>query len=254
MEVEDRLIYSHSSPLGSPGIRTPSPLSPSPPTENDGNPIDRKKILSRKDEHDSSPSQNTTVIIDSRQQLPGSSHGIYEDHPGLRLDSERLVELQAEIGKKFKEAVKSAGDEKLFSRPSDYTAAVEQLHAESASIEFLQKEIEDEDFLTQCGHWMEKTDKGTTHRKGIPQGPCFTRKSPRDGDDPNESTIKGAASYISTQIPSPEASRQSHIRKSLSLRYPSVITKHSGPKGIAAIESKPIESETAAVGVTGVLV
>lgn len=21
----------------------------------------------------------------------------------------------------------------------------------------------------QCGHWMEKTDKGTTHRKGIPQ-------------------------------------------------------------------------------------
>ncbi|KAL0287882.1 UNVERIFIED_CONTAM: hypothetical protein Scaly_2751900 [Sesamum calycinum] len=47
--------------------------------------------------------------------------------------------------------------------------------------------------------------------------------------------------------------RQSHIRKSLSLRYPSVITKRSGPKGIAAIESKPIESETAAVGVTGVL-
>lgn len=75
-----------------------------------------------------------------------------------------------------------------------------------------------------------------------------------EGDDPNESTIKGAVSYISTQIPSPEASRQSHIRKSLSLRYPSVITKRSGPKGIAAIESKPIESETAAVGVTGVLV
>ncbi|KAG6383894.1 hypothetical protein SASPL_155509 (mitochondrion) [Salvia splendens] len=34
----------------------------------------------------------------------------------------------------------------------------------------LRREIEDEDFLTQCGHWMEKTDKGTTHRKGIPQG------------------------------------------------------------------------------------
>jgi hypothetical protein len=35
-----------------------------------------------------------------------------------------------------------------------------------------------------------------------------------------------------------------------------VITKRSGPKGIAAIESKPIESETetAAVGLTGVLV
>ncbi|KAK4411995.1 hypothetical protein Salat_2978400 [Sesamum alatum] len=81
----------------------------------------------------------------------------------------------------------------------------------------------------------------------------LSRRSRWSCDDPNESTIKGAASYISTQIPSPEASRQSHIRKSLSLRYPSVITKHSGPKGIAAIESKPIESETAAVGVTGVL-
>lgn len=34
----------------------------------------------------------------------------------------------------------------------------------------LRREIEDEDFLTQCGHWIEKTDKGTTHRKGIPQG------------------------------------------------------------------------------------
>ncbi|KAF3613106.1 hypothetical protein FXO38_36245 [Capsicum annuum] len=34
----------------------------------------------------------------------------------------------------------------------------------------LRREIEDKDFLTQCGHWMEKTNKGTTHRKGIPQG------------------------------------------------------------------------------------
>lgn len=38
------------------------------------------------------------------------------------------------------------------------------------SLSPLRREIEDEDFLTQCGHWMEKTDKGTTHRKGIPQG------------------------------------------------------------------------------------
>ena len=32
----------------------------------------------------------------------------------------------------------------------------------------LRREIEDEDFLTQCGHWMEKTEKGTIHQKGIP--------------------------------------------------------------------------------------
>lgn len=35
----------------------------------------------------------------------------------------------------------------------------------------LRKEIEDEDFLTQCGHWMEKTEKRTTHRKGERQSP-----------------------------------------------------------------------------------
>lgn len=30
----------------------------------------------------------------------------------------------------------------------------------------LRREIEDEDLLTQCGHWMKKTEKRTTH---IPQ-------------------------------------------------------------------------------------
>lgn len=34
----------------------------------------------------------------------------------------------------------------------------------------LRREIEDEDFLTQCGHWMKKTEKRTTYRKGIPKG------------------------------------------------------------------------------------
>ncbi|CAK9151783.1 unnamed protein product [Ilex paraguariensis] len=34
----------------------------------------------------------------------------------------------------------------------------------------LRREIADEDFLMQCRHWMEKTKKGTTHQKGIPQG------------------------------------------------------------------------------------
>jgi len=33
----------------------------------------------------------------------------------------------------------------------------------------LRREIEDEDFMAQCGHWMEKKEKGTTYRKGIPQ-------------------------------------------------------------------------------------
>ena len=34
----------------------------------------------------------------------------------------------------------------------------------------LRREIEDEDFLTLCRRWMKKTEKRTTHRKGIPQG------------------------------------------------------------------------------------
>lgn len=34
----------------------------------------------------------------------------------------------------------------------------------------LRREIEDEYFLTLCRRWMKKTEKRTTHRKGIPQG------------------------------------------------------------------------------------
>lgn len=33
----------------------------------------------------------------------------------------------------------------------------------------LRRDIEDEDFLTQCGQWMEWTENITTHRKGMPQ-------------------------------------------------------------------------------------
>ncbi|KAL0282486.1 UNVERIFIED_CONTAM: hypothetical protein Sradi_7259900 [Sesamum radiatum] len=109
------------------------------------------------------PSENNTAITDSNQQspsTPGSSHDIYiyEDHPGLNLDSERVVELQAEIGEKFREAVKSAGDERLFSKPEDYIAAIEQLHGESESIEFLQSLSDD---LVKNGA------NGETYKEGI---------------------------------------------------------------------------------------
>ncbi|KAK4362984.1 hypothetical protein RND71_018225 [Anisodus tanguticus] len=40
----------------------------------------------------------------------------------------------------------------------------------SSSRAMLRREIEDEDFLTQCRHLMEKKDKGRTHWQGIPQG------------------------------------------------------------------------------------
>ncbi|KAF9619957.1 hypothetical protein IFM89_010573 [Coptis chinensis] len=55
------------------------------------------------------------------------------------------------------------------------------------------------------------------------------------GETVYQSTLFGAYQenevvyYISTQILSPEASRQSHIRKRLSLQYPSVITKRFVP-------------------------
>ena len=103
--------------------------------------FDEASLNSSSDTSSRTESQSTTTITDYSQQssgTPGSSHGIYEEHPGLNPGSERVVELQAEIGEKLLEAVKSAGDEKLFSEPSDYTAAIEQLHGESNNIEFLQ--------------------------------------------------------------------------------------------------------------------
>ncbi|KAL0284729.1 UNVERIFIED_CONTAM: hypothetical protein Sradi_7190200 [Sesamum radiatum] len=122
------------------------------------------------------PSENNTAITDSNQQspsTPGSSHDIYiyEDHPGLNLDSERVVELQAEIGEKFREAVKSAGDERLFSKPEDYIAAIEQLHGESESIEFLQSLSDD---LVKNGA------NGETYKEGIQMWIDLMMSSPLD--------------------------------------------------------------------------
>ncbi|KAL0302762.1 UNVERIFIED_CONTAM: ATP synthase subunit a [Sesamum calycinum] len=96
---------------------------------------------------------------------------IYEDHPGLNLDSERVVELQAEIGEKFREAVKSAGDERLFSKPEDYIAAIEQLHGESESIEFLQSLSDD---LVKNGA------NGETYKEGIQMWIDLMMSSPLD--------------------------------------------------------------------------
>ncbi|KAG8381548.1 hypothetical protein BUALT_Bualt06G0133100 [Buddleja alternifolia] len=87
--------------------------------------------------------QSTTTITDYSQQSFSSSHGIFEDHSGLNPTSERVVELQAEIGGRFVETVKSAGDEALFPEREDYVAAVEQLHGESNNIEFLQSLADD---------------------------------------------------------------------------------------------------------------
>nr|WUV41061.1 ATPase subunit 6 [Rehmannia chingii] len=108
--------------------------------------FDEGSLNSSSDTSSRTESQSTTTITDYSQQssgTPGSSHGIYEDHPGLNPGSERVVELEAEIGEKFLEAVKSAGDEKLFSEPSDYTAAIEQLHGESNNIEFIKSLYDD---------------------------------------------------------------------------------------------------------------
>lgn len=124
-----------------------------------------------------SPSDNR-AITDYNQQsasTPDSSRDIdidiYEDHLGLNLDSERVVELQAEIGEKFKEAVKSAGDERLFSKPEDYTAAIEQLHGESESIEFLQSLSND---LVKNGA------NGETYKEGIQMWIDLMMPSPLD--------------------------------------------------------------------------
>ncbi|KAL0386763.1 UNVERIFIED_CONTAM: ATP synthase subunit a [Sesamum latifolium] len=95
----------------------------------------------------------------------------YDDFPFQSAVPGRLKELQAEIGEKFREAVKSAGDERLFSKPEDYIAAIEQLHGESESIEFLQSISDD---LVKNGA------NGETYKEGIQMWIDLMMSSPLD--------------------------------------------------------------------------
>jgi len=110
----------------------------------------------------SSQSQSTTTINDYSLQSPGTqgpADGIYEDHPGLNPDSERISELQWEIRETFEQVVKNAGDQHLFpDGESDYTAAAELLHGEGDNTDFLQSIVDD---LTVNGA------QGETYREAI---------------------------------------------------------------------------------------
>jgi len=93
------------------------------------------------------PSQSTTTISNYSLQssgTQGSAAGIYEDHPGLNPDSERVVELQREIRERFEQVVQNAGDQHLFpDGESDYTAAAEFLHGETDNTDFMQSIVDD---------------------------------------------------------------------------------------------------------------
>ncbi|KAK2995391.1 hypothetical protein RJ640_029023 [Escallonia rubra] len=85
------------------------------------------------------PSQSTTTINDYSLQscdTQGSSHGIFEDHPGLNPSSERIVELQSDIREKL-------GELMINKDPQDVLVAAEALHAESDNIPFLQYLLND---------------------------------------------------------------------------------------------------------------
>jgi len=83
------------------------------------------------------PSQSTTTITNYSLQSSDtqvSTHGIFEDHPGLNPDnnnSERIVELQSDIHEKL-------GELMINRSPQDVLAAAEALHGESNNIPFLE--------------------------------------------------------------------------------------------------------------------
>ncbi|KAL7174067.1 hypothetical protein ACSBR2_033341 [Camellia fascicularis] len=72
-------------------------------------------------------------ILDRRsgRSKYGSSHGIFEDHPGLHPSSERIIELQSDIHEKL-------GELMINRSPEDVMVAAEALHAESENISFLE--------------------------------------------------------------------------------------------------------------------
>lgn len=84
-----------------------------------------------------SQSQSTMTINDYSFQssgtsgTQGSSHGIFEDHPGLNPSSERIVELQSDIHAKL-------GELMINRSPEDVLAAAEALHGESDNIPFME--------------------------------------------------------------------------------------------------------------------
>lgn len=87
--------------------------------------------------------QSTTTINDysfKSSDTPAPSnyetYGIFEDHPGLNPDSERIVELQSDIHDKFGELMTNKSDQ-------DVMVAAEALHGESNNIPFLEHLLDD---------------------------------------------------------------------------------------------------------------
>ena len=90
------------------------------------------------------PSQSTTTISD--YSFPScdtqlSSTGIFEDHPGLNPDNEKIVELQHDITESIGKLMPNKSSEEIH-------VAAEILHGESADIPFMQSIVND---LTQNG-------------------------------------------------------------------------------------------------------
>nr|YP_009940671.1 ATP synthase F0 subunit 6 [Passiflora edulis]QNZ92481.1 ATP synthase F0 subunit 6 [Passiflora edulis] len=87
-------------------------------------------------------SQSTTTINDYRNQSSGTqaseseSAGIFEDHPGLNPNDERIIELQCEIREKLQELMINRSEDAVL-------AAAEGLHAESDNVPFMQSILDD---------------------------------------------------------------------------------------------------------------
>lgn len=82
-------------------------------------------------------SQSTTTITNYSLQSSDtqvSTHGIFEDHPGLNPDSERIVELLSNIHEKLGELL-------IHKSPQDVLVAAEALHGESNNIPFLEEMV-----------------------------------------------------------------------------------------------------------------
>jgi len=106
--------------------------------------FDEDSLNSSSSAYSRTESQSTTNISDYSVQSSGtkvSSHGIFEDHPGLNPSSERIVELQSDINNKLAELLPNKSAQ-------DVMAATEVLHGESNNIGFLEYLLDD---LTQNG-------------------------------------------------------------------------------------------------------
>ncbi|XP_054789305.1 ATP synthase subunit a [Prosopis cineraria] len=116
------------------------------------------------------PSTNDSSVFSFDTSSP-DRNGIFEDHPGLNPDSERVVELQSEIHENLRELMPNNSEQEVL-------VAAEAVHAESGDISFLEHTLEElnekgiasESFQEALNYQAQMAPSNTIHDSSVFSG------------------------------------------------------------------------------------